>query len=304
MVFMVHTAPTGQGQGRHLRPGVNYFDDTVAPPGPLISNWNYQKRLTPEDQDRREQKRQQRQPAFHQFSEKFVSTDCVPILTLTLVHLDKVRGFLHDCFKTKASFEFLEPILNPLVEVLDMHKNCTFPVEYVSKEDNDASSAQIKLSGSKKGRGDYEIIEKAEWTEENEPELLFKFRLRYLEKNLGVFQHVLKIAPEPIRQELEVIGFVQETKVLQEHASRLTVARMRSISMAMDPAQAALCGLVNVTRDASSKPSGEQPLNEEAVDPSSSSPQDKFMWSNEAMMQMVKAVTKGHREDLELAMLF
>ncbi|KAG0041400.1 hypothetical protein BGZ89_007447, partial [Linnemannia elongata] len=67
--------------------------------------------------------RQQRQLAFREFSEKYVSNDCIPILTSTLVHLDNVRGFVHNRFKTKASFEFLEPILQPLVEVLDMHKN-------------------------------------------------------------------------------------------------------------------------------------------------------------------------------------
>lgn len=327
----------------------------MTPPGNLTSNWHYEERLASGDQDRREQKRQQRRLAFREFSEKFVSIDCVPILTSTLAHLDNVRGFVHDRFKTKASFEFLEPILKPLVKVLDMHKNRTFPIEYVFKEDNDALSAQIKLGGNKKGRDDYgEIIEKAAWTVENEPELLFKFRLRYLEKNLGVFQHVLKIAPEPVRQELKVSGFAQETRVLREHARALltcegvphvTVAgleekvgeersdsyvdrdaardatfgfyheyhfriliaqmqsQMQSIRMTMDPAQAARCGLRNVTRDASSKPSGDQPLEEEAEDTSSSSPQDKFVWSNEAMVRMVEAVTKGHRADPELAAL-
>ncbi|KAG9061658.1 hypothetical protein KI688_007239 [Linnemannia hyalina] len=303
------------------------------------------------DQDQREQKRQQRRLAIREFSENFVSVDCVPILTSTLAHLDNIRGFVHDRFKTKASFDFLEPILNPLVRVLDMDKNCTFPIKFVSKADNDDSSAQIKLGGNKKGFDDYdEIIEKAAWTEENEPELLFNFRLRYLEKNLGVFQHVLKIAPEPVRQELKVSGFVQETRVLREHARslltcegvphvtvagleekvgeegsdsyvdrnaarevtfefyrayhfRIILAQFQSIRVSMDPTQAARCGLRNVTRDASSKPS--QPLEDEAVGPSSSSPQHNFVWSNEAMMRMVEAVTNGHRANPELAaMLF
>ncbi|KAI1311315.1 hypothetical protein EDD11_003495 [Mortierella claussenii] len=357
---MVHAAPLGQGQGRSLLPDVTYIDDKATPPGPLTSRWR-RNFLTPENQNRRQQlqqlrqqMQQQRQLTFRQFSEKFVSTGCVPILASTLVHLDKVRGTVHDQFKTKASFELLGLILNPLVKVLDMHMNCMFPIEYVSKEDNDASSAQIKLSGSKEGHGDYGIMEWTKWTEENEPELLFKYRLRYLEKNLGIFQHVLKIAPESVRQELEMIGFVQETRVLREHARslltcegvphvtvagleekvgetgsdsfverraasqatsnfysayhiRLVIAQIRShsMTMAMDPAQAALCGLRNVTSNASSKPSGEQPLEEETVDPSPSSPQDKFVWSNEAMMRMVEAVTKGHRQNPDLAaMLF
>ncbi|KAF9130146.1 hypothetical protein BGX30_013631 [Mortierella sp. GBA39] len=349
--FMVHAAPSGQRQDGHPDPVVHFFDNTVTPPGNLTSNWSYEEYLTSGDQDRREQKRQQRRLAIREFSEKFVSVDCVPILTSTLVHLDNIRGFVHDRFKTKASFEFLEPILEPLVNVLDMDKNRTFPIKFVSEMDNDDSSAQIKLGGSKKGRDDYgEIIKKAAWTEENEPELLFKFRLRYLEKNLGVFQHVLKIAPEPVRQELKASGFVQETRVLREHARslltcegvphvtvagleekvgeeesdsyvdrnaardatfdfyhvyqfRITMAQILSIQVPMDPAQAARCGLRNVTRDASSKPS--QPLEVEAVGPLSSSPQDKFVWSNEAMMRMAEAVTNGHRAVPELAaMLF
>ncbi|KAF9542705.1 hypothetical protein EC957_001760 [Mortierella hygrophila] len=340
---MVHAAPSGQRQARTPDPDVRYFDDTVTPPGNLTSNWVYEEYLASGDQDQREQKRQQRRLAIREFSEKFASVDCVPILTSTLVHLDNIRGFVQDRFKTKSSFEFLEPILKPLVNVLDMDKNFTFPITFVSKVDNDDSSAQIKLGDSKESFDDYyEIIEKAAWTEENEPELLFKFRLRYLEKNLGVFQHVLKIAPEPVRQELKASGFVQETRVLREHARslltcegvphvtvagleekvgeeesdnymdryvareatygfyhtyhlRIIMAQAQSIHVPMDPAQAARCGFRNVTRDASSKPS--QPLEDEAV--------NKFVWSNEAMMRMVEAVTKGHRANPELAtMLF
>ncbi|KAF8925890.1 hypothetical protein BGZ47_002991 [Haplosporangium gracile] len=220
--FTVHAAPLGQGQGQRPDPVINYFDDTVTPPGNLTSNWYYEKHLASEDQARREQRRQQQRLAFREFSKKFVSIDCVPILTSTLVRLDNVRDFIHERFKTEASFELLEPILNPLVKVLDMDKNRTFPTEYVSKEDSDVSSAQIKFGGSKKGRDDYgELIQKAAWTEENEPELLFKFRLRYLEKNLGVFQYVLKIAPEPVRQELKVSGFAEETRTLRGHARSL-----------------------------------------------------------------------------------
>ncbi|KAF9272129.1 hypothetical protein BGZ88_005156 [Linnemannia elongata] len=162
--------------------------------------------------------RQQLRLAFREFSEKYVSNDCIPILTSTFVHLDNVRGFVQARFKTRASFEFLEPILQPLVEVLDMHQYRTFPVEFLPKADNDASSAQMKLGRTKKGRNGHIYIEKAAWTEENEPELLFKYRLRYLEKNLGVFQHVLKVAPEPVRQELEASAFAQETRVLRQHA--------------------------------------------------------------------------------------
>ncbi|KAH7045003.1 hypothetical protein BKA57DRAFT_468409, partial [Linnemannia elongata] len=351
--FMVHAAPAGQGQGRRLDPDINYFDDTVTPPGNLTSNWPYEEFLSSADQDRREQMRQQRRLAFREFSEKYVSNDCIPILTSTFVHLDNVRGFVHNRFKTKASFELLEPILQPLVEVLDMHKNRTFPMRFVPKVDIDTSSAQFKLRRVDEGLDDYdysEIIQEAAWTEENEPELLFKYRFRYLEKNLGVFQHVLKVAPELVRQELEASGFAQETRVLRQHARslltcegvphvtvagleeklgeqesdsyvdrdtardatvifyhvyhrRIILAHMRIIPMTMDPDQAARCGFRNVTRDASSKPS--QPSKEETVDPSSSSPQVKFVWSNEAMSRMVEAVIKGHRANPELAsMLF
>ncbi|OAQ28028.1 hypothetical protein K457DRAFT_20681 [Linnemannia elongata AG-77] len=346
--FIVHAAPAGQGQGRRLGPVINYVDYTVTPPGNLTSNWHYEVRFLYGGQDRREQMRQQRQLAFREFSEKYVSNDCIPILTSTLVHLDNVRGFVHDRFKTKASFELLEPILQPLVEVLDMHKNRTFPMRFVPKVDIDASSAQFKLRRIDEGLDDYdysEIIQEAAWTEENKPELLFKYRFRYLEKNLGVFQHVLKVAPEPVRQELEASGFAQETRVLRQHARslltcegvphvtvavleeklgeeesdsyvdrdtardatvrfyhvyhrRVILASMR-IPMSMDPDQAARCGFRNVTKDASSKPS--EPSKEETVDPSSSSPQVKFVWSNEAMSRMAEAVIKNHRTNPELA---
>ncbi|KAH7045002.1 hypothetical protein BKA57DRAFT_468407, partial [Linnemannia elongata] len=350
MAFMVHAAPAGQGQGRRLDPDINYFDDTVTPPGNLTSNWHYEERYLYGGQDRREQMRQQRRLAFREFSEKYVSNDCIPILTSTFVHLDNVRGFIHDRFKTKASFELLEPILQPLVEVLDMHDNRTFPVEFLPEADNDASSAQMKLGRTKEGRDDYIFVHKAAWTEENEPELLFKYRFRYLEKNLGVFQHVLKVAPELVRQELEASGFAQETRVLRQHARslltcdgvphvtvagleeklgeeesdsyvdretardattrfylaynfRIILAQIRSFPTTMDPDQAARCGFRNVTRDASSKPS--EPSKEETVDPTSSSPQVKFVWSNEAMSRMSEAVFKGHRANPELAsMLF
>ncbi|KAG0048447.1 hypothetical protein BGZ90_007630, partial [Linnemannia elongata] len=122
--------------------------------------------------------RQQRRLAFREFSEKYVSNDCIPILISTLVHLDNVRGFVHNRFKTKASFEFFEPILEPLVEVLDMHKNRTYPVEMVPKADNDASSAQMKLGHIVEDVNDYIFVHKAAWTEENKPELLFKYRFR------------------------------------------------------------------------------------------------------------------------------
>ncbi|KAK5821288.1 hypothetical protein F5H01DRAFT_340370 [Linnemannia elongata] len=347
--FMVHAAPAGQGQGQRLDPDINYFDDRVTPPGNLTSNWNYEVRFLYGGQDRREQMRQHRERAFREFSEKYVSNGCIPILTSTFVHLDNVRGFIHDRFKTKASFELLEPILQPLVEVFDMHKYRTFPVEFLPEADNAASSAQMKLGRTKEGRNGHIYIEKAAWTEENEPELLFKYRLRYLEKNLGVFQHVLKVAPEPVRQELEASGFAQETRVLRQHARslltcegvphvtvagleeklgeeesdsyvdrdtardasfgfylvyhrRIILASMR-IPMSMDPDQAARCGFRNVTRDVSSKPS--QPSKEEKVDPSPSSPQVKFVWSNEAMSRMAEAVFKNHRANPELAsMLF
>ncbi|KAF9308997.1 hypothetical protein BG003_010349 [Podila horticola] len=344
-LFVAHAAPTGHGQVREYS-----IDLSVAPPGPLTSNWNYEKRyLNLEERDRRDQKRQQQRLAFAHFSEKFVSTDCVPILSSTLVHLDNVRDFVHGRLKTKASFELLEPILGPLVRVLDMDKNRTFPREYVSKKEDNVgvdsllSSAQINFGGGirtkkvrKSGlRGDYYFIETEAWTEENEPELLFNYRLRYLEKNLRVFHYVLKVAPKPVQQELELSGFLQETRVLRENARSLltcegvphvTVADLkqkagekgadsyvdRTVAMdaqtdfymdysaridfahflvrqnqPMDPAQAALCGLRNVT----SEPSEE----EEAVDLSSfSSPLSlKFMWSNEDMMWMVEAVGSG-----------
>ncbi|KAF9383853.1 hypothetical protein CPB97_006168 [Podila verticillata] len=225
--FVAHAAP--------LSYPVHYVDTSVAPPGSLKSNWNYEKRfLKPEERDRRDQERQQRQLAFGRFSEKFVSTDCVPILTSTLVHLDSVRDFVHGRLKTKASFELLEPLLGPLVKVLDMDKNCTFPDEYVSKKednggaDSSSSSAQINFGGGnriKKVRksvdDNYDIIKTEAWTEENEPELLFQYRLRYLEKNLRIFHLVLKVAPEPVQQELELSGFLQETRVLRENARSL-----------------------------------------------------------------------------------
>ncbi|KAG0013802.1 hypothetical protein BGZ80_010847 [Entomortierella chlamydospora] len=220
MAFTVHAAPMGQSRDRpQIRTLI--FDDKVAPPGPLSSNWVYENYLKPEHKHLREQKRQERRLAFQLFSEKFVSADCTPILSSTLVHLDMVRGFVHDGFKTKTSFEFLEPILGPLVNILDMHQNRTFPTEYVEKKVDDTSSAQIKF-GSKKDITDYyEIIKRETWTEENEPELIFKFHLRYLEKSLGVFQYALQIAPEPVRQELEANGFLQDTVVLRKHARSL-----------------------------------------------------------------------------------
>ncbi|KAF9373005.1 hypothetical protein CPB97_000866 [Podila verticillata] len=272
--------------------------------------------------------------------------------------VNSLKNFVHGRLKTKASFELLEPILSPLVKVLDMDKNRTFPREYVSKKEDDggadssSSSAQINFGGgirAKKVResgrdGDYDVIETEAWTEENEPELLSKYRLRYLEKNLRIFHHVLKVAPKPVQQELELSGFLQETRVLRGNARSLltcegvphvTVAGLeqkagekgtdsyvdRSVAgdaqmgfyldyhdrivfahvlsrpiQPMDPAQAALCGLRNVTSE---------PSVENAVDLSSfSSPLSlKFMWSNGDMMRMTEAVRGGindHEEDPEL----
>ncbi|KAG0028117.1 hypothetical protein BGZ81_004996 [Podila clonocystis] len=229
MVFKTHAAPTGHGQ-------FHTFDSSVAPPGLLESNWKYEKRyLKPEERDRRDQERQQRRLAFGQLSEKVVSTDCVPILTSTLVHLDNVRDFVYGRLKAKASFELLQPILGPLVKVLDMDKNCRFSKEIVSKTEDSggaessSSKAQITFGGgirTKKVRerrsdGDYDIIGTEAWTEENEPGLLFKYRLRYLEKAMRVFHHVLKVAPKPVQQELELSGFLQETRILRENARSL-----------------------------------------------------------------------------------
>ena len=77
---------------------------------------------------------------------------------------------------------------------------------------------------------------KREWTEEEDPQLLFKYRLRNLEKKMAAFQYVLKSTPDPVRQELEKSGFVQETKTLRknvrslltcEGVSHVTVAQLK-----------------------------------------------------------------------------
>ncbi|KAF9353545.1 hypothetical protein BGX26_008692 [Mortierella sp. AD094] len=318
--LLAHAAPTPAVGWTYRFLSSQYLGEELeTPSGPLKSRWYDPNRFPPEEQDRREHQRQQRRIAFRQFSEKAVSSHCTAIRESTLVHLDNVRDFVHDRLKTKDSFELLEPVLHPLINVLEMRENFRFPIEEL-KVENDAS-AQIKL-GSKKGHGDFKFpeIHRREWTEETDPELL---------------------------QELEDSGFVQETKVLREDARSLltcegvehvTVAgleeqigekgsdnyvdryaarnaitkffsdyrfRLMLASILIDPAWRSSCGLRNITTDVPSNPSGEQPLKEQVVDPSSSSPQDKFVWSNEAMVRMAKAVAKGHREDPEIAaMLF
>ncbi|KAF9174148.1 hypothetical protein BGX20_000776 [Mortierella sp. AD010] len=347
MAFTVHGAPVGQSRDRPLVRTL-YFDDKVAPPGPLSSHWVYENFIKPEHKHLRDQKRQERRLAFQLFSEKFVSADCAPILSSTLVYLDKVRGFIHKGFKTKNSFEFLEPILEPFIDVLEMHQNRTFPIEYVEKKVDETSSAQIKFGPTRDTIDDYERIEREAWTEENEPELIFKYRFRYLEKSLGIFQYVLQIAPEPVRQELEAIGFLQDTVVLRKHARslltckgvshvtvagleeeigeersdnymdryaanearvrlyfdyhrRVLIAQHRHAEATMFPELASVCGLRNITRDASPESSEEKPSKEVEVDTPPPFPHFTFVWSNEAMKQISDAVKIGHRTNPELA---
>ena len=59
------------------------------------------------------------------------------------------------------------------------------------------------------------------WTEEKDSQLLFKYRLRNIEKNLAVFQYMLKFAPDPVQKELEESRFVQETTTLREDVRSL-----------------------------------------------------------------------------------
>ncbi|KAG0053288.1 hypothetical protein BGZ83_001388 [Gryganskiella cystojenkinii] len=221
--LQVYAAPVGSDMQYH-------YDETVAPPGPLISNWRFKHIFTPEGRD---QERQQRRLAFRQFTEKHVSEDCAPILSSTLVQLNIVQDFVHGRLKTKTSYEFFEPVLRPLV-VLDMGMNRTFPVEYVpkvEKVDTSSSAAQVKFGYIKDESDEYYIIGKAPWTEENEPKSLFKYRFRVLEKNLGVFLHVVKALPEPVRQELDSAGFLHDAQSLRTLArSLLTCEGVRHVT--------------------------------------------------------------------------
>ncbi|KAG0053289.1 hypothetical protein BGZ83_001389 [Gryganskiella cystojenkinii] len=310
-----------------------HYGEPVVLSGPLISNWRYQKYFNPEELN---QKRQQRRLAFRQFTEKHVSEDCAPILSSMLVQLNNVQDFVYGRLKTKTSFEFFEPVLSPLVDILDMAMNRTFLVEYVPKVENvDTSSswAQVKLGDIKDESEEYDIIEKAPWTEENEPMGLFKYRFRVLEKYLGVFLHVVKALPEPVRQELDSAGFLHDVRSLQTLArSLLTCEGVRHVTYEdlkekvgdkesdqyiersevlwttrkfyhryhqrivfeymmtpMDPAQAARCGLRNVTTPDSPPTVVELSLEEQAIDPSS--PLLTFVWSNEDILRMVKAIS-------------
>ncbi|KAG0053290.1 hypothetical protein BGZ83_001390 [Gryganskiella cystojenkinii] len=170
----------------------------------------------------------------YRIEEKHVSENCAPILSSTLVQLENVQDFVYGRLKTKTSFEFFDPVLRPLVEILDMAMNHTFPTTFVpkvEKVDTSSSPAQVKFGYIKDESDEYYIIGKAPWTEENEPKSLFKYRFRVLEKNLGVFLHVVKALPEPVRQELDSAGFLHDAQSLRTLArSLLTCEGVRHVT--------------------------------------------------------------------------
>lgn len=185
---------------------------------PLIHNWVDPNHRGADQRNREERARQQKKMAFRQFSEKVVSPRCSKDLESILTHLGTAQDFIHDRLQTKESFERLEPVLQYLTYTLSMANDFSIAMEYEpeAKEEGATASGQTKFGGADSKAYGYPKAHMRTWTEESDPELLFKLRLQSLDKILGAFQHALKFVPIPILQELEQGGFVEEIRLLRE----------------------------------------------------------------------------------------
>ncbi|GJJ78443.1 hypothetical protein EMPS_10802 [Entomortierella parvispora] len=226
--------------------------DMEALTGPISSNWRDRGLLPPEWKEREEREWQQERVAFRQFSERVVSTHCSSVLGSTLDLLDSVRDFVHDHLEVKESFDLLEPVLATLKGPLRMNEEFNFEEE-LSDEELEEKRRKDKEEQEEERRTSFPSLSPEEkkyremiwnferqsrtrsvsWTEENEPQLLLRYRLRHLEKMMAVFPFVLGLAPDPVRQELEESGFVQKTGALQEEVrSLLTCEGVQHVTVA------------------------------------------------------------------------
>jgi len=207
-------------------------------------------------EDDRERRRDKERVAFREFSEKVVSDHCAGILESTLDRLDNVRDSVLDHLQVKESNDLLEPVLAPLSRTLAMNEHFYYKVElteeeieeYKDKEEEEEekkrdpslfSPTELENPQNETARRERQLNRVSRsWTEENEPQLLFKFRLRRLEKSMALFPYALRFAPDPVREELEVSGFVQQTKTLREAVrslltcegvSHVTVAQLEDV---------------------------------------------------------------------------
>ncbi|GJJ78441.1 hypothetical protein EMPS_10800 [Entomortierella parvispora] len=223
-------------------PSLDVADDSGvdALTGPVQSRWVDPSHRCPEQKDKQEEIWQQERVAFRQFSEKMVSAHCTGVLGSTLDLLDNIRDSVHDRLQAKESFDFMDPVLAPLTPSLKMADDYHYSVELTEEElqeekkrDEDEEEEQRRNPALYLSPREKELEERIRgfnrqsntrmrsWTEENEPQLLLKFRLRLLEKTMAVFPYVLRFAPDPVRQELEESGFVQQTKALREQVRSL-----------------------------------------------------------------------------------
>ncbi|GJJ78444.1 hypothetical protein EMPS_10803 [Entomortierella parvispora] len=193
---------------------------------------------------------QLKREAFRPFSERVVSARCASILQPTLDGLDKVGKAIRDSRETREAFLLLNPVLDALTNSLDMTETFYYYVELTpeeieqekkmveeeEKEEEKTPSLSTVERTRQRALRLHELESKrllTSWTEEKEPQLLFKYRLRNVEKRLAAFQYVLEFVPDPVRQELEERGFVQQTKNLRTNVrSLLTCEGVTHVTMA------------------------------------------------------------------------
>lgn len=204
--------------------------------GPLPSRWVDSGLNTPEGRALAEDTWQQEKVAFRHFSEKVVSAHCTGILKSTLDRLDNVRDSVHKNLQAKESFELLEPVLQPLTSSLKMDESFYYWVTLTEEEiEEERKRDEEEEEEKKRNPSPTPLTERQKffeddvkrlksmsndrfrsWTEEEAPQLVLKKRLRILEKTMAIFPYVLKSSPDPVRQELEQSGFVQQTRTLRQ----------------------------------------------------------------------------------------
>ena len=217
------------------------FIDLELMTGPLQVYWSDPSLRSPVGRDSEEQRWQKERVAFRQFSEKVVSDHCAGVLESTLDRLDNVRDYIHDRLQIKDSFELLEPVLKPLSWPLRMTEAFHYSVELTKgeieeeqKKDKEEEKEKRRNPASPPLSPELEEFEQEtkrlermsnfrlrSWTEEKDPQLLLKYRLRQLEKMMALFPYALRFAPDPVREELEETEFVEQTKTLREEVRSL-----------------------------------------------------------------------------------
>ncbi|GJJ78440.1 hypothetical protein EMPS_10799 [Entomortierella parvispora] len=234
----------------------NYYAEREVTTGPLKSVF---RNIIPGN-PHEEQLFQQQRVAFRQFSEKVASDHCASILGSTLDLIDTLREYASEIFLTKRSFDLFEPVIGPLAKSVMMDETFHFAVELTDEEleeekkmdqeeeeeeerrekENPSSPLELEYKMRRKERMRLSKMQSnirpRTWTEKNEPQLLYKFRLRRLEKAMALFPYVVKFAPDPVQQGLEEIGFMQQTQSLHEKVrslltcegvSHVTVAQLK-----------------------------------------------------------------------------